>query len=285
MTFREETGVPAGSPSIEVDGVRLAVARKGRGPVIVCLHAIGHGGGDFDVFTEAMGDRFEIVRIDWPGQGRSGTDRWPAGATRYGELLTAALDKLGIERPIIIGNSIGGAAAILHASRRPVRALVLCDTGGLVEVGFAARRFCGALVRFFAAGERRAWWFAPAFRFYYRRMVLPSPAAATQRERIIRAGAEIATLLREAWESFRQPDADIRTVAQALDVPVHFAWAKKDRVIPLSLCLPAIKKMKRGSLTTFDAGHAPFLEQPEAFVEDFVAFVQTLSRTESVAAE
>jgi len=67
---------------VEIDGVRLAVTREGRGPPVVCLHAIGHDGGDFEAFAEAMKARFEIIRIDWPGQGRSGPDAHPANGDR-----------------------------------------------------------------------------------------------------------------------------------------------------------------------------------------------------------
>ncbi len=75
MSRRENIGVPAGSMELEVDGVRLAVAREGHGPALVCLHAIGHGGGDFDAFASAVKNRYEVIRIDWPSQGRSGPTR------------------------------------------------------------------------------------------------------------------------------------------------------------------------------------------------------------------
>ncbi len=188
MNCRQNIGVPAGSAAIEVDGARIAVAREGQGPAVVCLHAIGHGGGDFDAFAAAVREKFEVIRIDWPNQGRSGPDPKPLSPARYAELLHGVLERLRIERPIIVGNSIGGAAALIYANRHPVRALVLCDSGGLVAVSAMVRAFCGAFTRFFAAGERRAWWFRPAFRAYYRFMVLPVPAAAEQRERIVNAG-------------------------------------------------------------------------------------------------
>ena len=95
-SLRAPIGVPAGSPIIEVEGVRLAVARDGRGPAIVCLHAIGHGGRDFDAFTAAVKDRFEVIRLDWPGQGRSDPDSKPLTPTRYAELLAGVLERLRI---------------------------------------------------------------------------------------------------------------------------------------------------------------------------------------------
>lgn len=273
MTTVADLGVPAGYAVIEVDGVRLAVARQGSGPPVVCLHATGHGGRDFEAFAAALSDRFEIIRLDWPGQGRSGPDSIPASAARYADLLGLALTELGVTRPILLGNSIGGAAAIIHAARAEVAALVLCDPGGLVAVDATVRRFCRAFASFFRAGARGAWWYRAAFALYYRQ-VLPAPAAAAaaQRRRIVAAAYELAPILVQSWTSFGQPDADIRALAAGLEVPVWFAWAKGDKVIPLARCRPAIDAMKAASVTTFPGGHAAFLEQPAAFAEGFARF-------------
>ncbi|HEX2816877.1 MAG TPA: alpha/beta hydrolase [Phenylobacterium sp.] len=272
MAGLSDIGVPAGSPEIEVDGVRLAVAREGSGTPVVCLHAIGHGGRDFEAFIEATKGRFEIIRIDWPGQGRSGEDSQAASVARYADLLAGVLAKLGVTDPILIGNSIGGAAAILHASRARVRGLVLCDSGGLVAVDGGVRTIIGVFVKFFRAGMRRAWWYRPVFAAYYR-LVLPSPAARGQRGRIIDSCHELAGVLVEAWESFGRPEADIRGLAASLTIPVWFAWARSDRVIPLSVCRPAIDAMRHATVTEFAGGHSAVLEQPEAFAAGFLEFV------------
>ena len=260
---------------VEVEGVALDVTRRGSGPPVVCLSAVGHDQRDFEALTDRLGDRFEFIAIDWPGHGGSGMDKEPASAARYADLLTAALDALGVPRPILIGNSIGGAAAIIHASRRPVRALVLCDSGGLVPVGAVTRAFCGMGEAMFRAGERRAWWYPRAFALYYR-LVLPAPAAATRRGEIVADGSRMASVLRQVWASFARPDADLRDMAAALDIPIWVAWAKSDRVIPLGLCRRAINRMKRVTVATFVGGHSPFLEQPDAFAEGFLAFAAGL---------
>jgi 4,5:9,10-diseco-3-hydroxy-5,9,17-trioxoandrosta-1(10),2-diene-4-oate hydrolase len=278
MAWREQVGVPEESVLIEVNGVQLAVAREGRGPAVVCLHAIGHGGRDFEAFANAMRDRFEVVRIDWPGQGRSGPDAAPPSAARYAQLLAGVLERLQIRSPILIGNSIGGATALLYAQQHPVRALVLCDSGGLVKVNAMVRLFCRFFTWFFGAGARGARWFDAAFRFYYRFIVLPGRAASVQRERIIRSGYETASLLQGAWAGFGRQDADIRRIAEALEVPVWFAWARSDRVIPLSFCMPCIRRMQRATVTKFKGGHSAFLEQPDAFIRGFADFVSSLDR-------
>jgi 4,5:9,10-diseco-3-hydroxy-5,9,17-trioxoandrosta-1(10),2-diene-4-oate hydrolase len=267
--------VPRSTTRVVGDGVSLAVHRIGRGAPIVGLTALAHDAHDFDAFAALVSDRYELVCIEWPGHGESGDDPQPASAARYGDLLVAVLDQLGLESPVLIGNSIGGAAAISYASRRPVRGLVLCDSGGLVEVTPFVARFCRIFERFFSAGERGAPWFGLALWAYYH-IVLTQPAASAQRRRIIAGGRLRAPLLRQAWRSFGQPSADIRDVAASLNVPIWVAWARRDRTIPLSKCLPAIHRMKAVTLSTFKGGHTPFLEQPAAFTRGFLEFVGRL---------
>jgi pimeloyl-ACP methyl ester carboxylesterase len=271
--LRHEAGVPAGSLELLVDGVRLAVAREGKGLPVICLHAIGHGGCDYEAFAAAMRDRFEIVRVDWPAQGRSGPDNKAATPARYAELLGGVLEQLGLEAPIIIGCSIGGATAIRYASEHPVRALVLANAGGLVEVTRSVQRACLLLAGIFAAGARRAWWYKPFFAAYYR-MVLPTPAAAAQRRRIVASAYEIAPVLADAWRHFAvAEDADQRQRLLALDVPILVAWAMNDKINRFKRVAPAIAGIKHGRLAKCTAGHAAFLERPEEFVREFCQFV------------
>lgn len=280
---RLETG-RADATLVEAGGVRLAVSRVGQGVPVVCLTAIGHGSRDFDAFVERLPAGFEAILVDWPGHGRSEDDAEPASAARYAALLSRLLERLDVRSPILVGNSIGGAAVIRFAASHPVRGLVLCDPGGLVALNAVVRRLCGLFARFFAAGERDAAWFPMAFALYYR-IVLPSAAAAAQRRRIVAAARETATVCRQAWESFGRPDADVRAMARELEARVWFAWAKQDRVIPLNICRPAVEAMRHASVTTFRAGHAAFLEQPDAFSEGFRAFAESLTEPQVAEVE
>jgi pimeloyl-ACP methyl ester carboxylesterase len=273
--LREVVGVPADATRVLLkSGVELAVMREGKGPPLVCLHATGHGGGDFAGLARALAGEYEVIRVDWPGQGRSSCDPQPASAARYGALLIELLDQLGVERPILLGNSIGGGAALHYASARPVHALVLCNSAGLVRVDALTRAVCAVAARFFAAGARGARWFLPLFALYYRHLVLQRSAAAEQRERIIAAGYELAPVLRDAWRSFGRPEADLRALASTIQAPVWVAWARDDRVIPLALCRAAIARIPHVTLDTFDAGHAAFLEDPAAFLDGLRAFLR-----------
>src|SRR5262249_61466259 len=117
-----------------------------------------------------------------PGQGRPAADREPPRAARSAALLDGLLDACGVGRAVILGNSIGGAAAIRYAALRPERvtALVLENPGGLDRTDDPlARTVIRAMVAFFDAGARGASWVPAALAAYYR-LVLQRPPARPQ---------------------------------------------------------------------------------------------------------
>jgi 4,5:9,10-diseco-3-hydroxy-5,9,17-trioxoandrosta-1(10),2-diene-4-oate hydrolase len=261
-----------------IGGVRLAYDDEGAGLPVVCLHAIGHGAGDFARLRARLRAGHRVLAVDWPGQGRSGDDAVAPSAARYSELLGGLLDELALEPVVVVGNSIGGAAAIRYAATHPqrVRGLIIENCGGLDRPDRLSRIVIAAMVRFFAAGARRAWWYRRAFAAYYR-TVLPARPAAAQRSRIVASAFEIAPLLHAAWRGFGAPAADLRGLVPEVRCPVLFAWAMRDRFIPLRRSLPTIRRFADARLERFRAGHAPHLETPDAFeaaVERFLAEIE-----------
>ena len=267
--------------TLTVDGARLVLDDDGEGPPLVCLHAIGHDAADFAGVRTRFRDRHRVIAIDWPGQGRSPRETGRATAARYAALLAGVLDQLGAGPCVLLGNSIGGAAAITYAARRPdrVRGLVLEDPGGLAPVDDRiAQTFLAAMARLFEAGARRARWFGPAFALYYR-VVLQRPAARDARARIVACAYDIAPVLADAWRGFASPESDLRPLAPRIACPILFAWASRDYVIPLARCLPAIRTFPNAHLHRFPAGHAAHLETPKEFEDALGTFLKALPKT------
>ncbi len=280
LTQRSALGAQAPWRETVVDGVRLAYDDEGTGPVLVCLHAIAHGAGDFaglrERLRERLRDRWRVLALDWPGQGNSGEDTVPASAARYAAVLAGFLDAVGIEQAVLLGNSIGGAAAVQYAAVHPsrVRALVLANPGGLDRFDALTGPMTGVMARFFAAGAAGARWYPLAFAAYYR-LVL-SKAAAAQRARIVASAVKLAPILAQAWRSFGTPAADIRGLAPRVTCPVLFTWATGDRINQLRRCRPAIERFPNGRLETFRGGHAAFLEDLDAFSASLERFLASL---------
>jgi len=275
---RHAVGATDARRFVTIDGVRLAYDDVGAGPTVVCLHAIGHGAGDFARLAARLRDRHRVLALDWPGQGWSDPDREPPSSRRYAELCAGFLAAVAAGPVVIVGNSIGGGVAIRHAAAHPeqVRGLVLANCAGLDAFDGVTRVACGLMARFFRAGVRGARWFPRAFAAYYR-SVLPLPAAAIQRARIVASAAEIVPILAAAWAGFAAPDADLRKLAPTIACPVLFTWAVRDRFIQLRRNLPAIRAFPNGRLVEFRAGHAPQLEVPDAFEAEVETFLAALA--------
>jgi len=262
---------------VTLDGVRVTFDDEGRGQTVVCLHAIGHGARDFATFRERNRHRYRVLALDWPDHGRSAPDRIEPSSARYGEILAMFLDALVLDRPLLLGNSIGGAAALRVAAARPdrVRAVVVANPGGLVPHALSKRLVTGAVAGFFALGKPASRWYPNAFAALYRR-ILSEPPASEQRARIVAAWAESAPVLARAWRSFGQPDDDLSASLERISCPVLVTWSVGDRLNPLAFNRPGIGRLPKARLETFRGGHAPFLECPEEFDAAFERFVQGL---------
>jgi pimeloyl-ACP methyl ester carboxylesterase len=265
--YRSAVGAQQPHRVVLSDGVELAFSDSGgSGPVLLCLPAIGHGARDFEDLSRRLAPQFRVIALDFPGQGNSGPDIKPASATRYSALLSEFIDQQRLTNVVLIGNSIGGAASIRYASanQERVKALVLCDTGGLGQPNVVGKFFIEGFVQFFAAGRRGAFWYPWAFRNYYQHVLIMAPAREEQ-DRIVRSAYEIASPSEQAWRSFARPEENLLPMLPRLQCPVLLAWANQDLVIPLKKAQPSFRLFRKYRLEVFQGGHAAFLEDPDRF--------------------
>jgi pimeloyl-ACP methyl ester carboxylesterase len=118
---------------ISVDGVDLHYVARGQGRPLVFLH--GAGGTLDEFFTSPLADilttRYRVIVFDRPGFGHSTRPHGGlSGPAAQARLLRAALGRLGIERPIIVGHSWGGAMALAYAVEFPTALSALVVLAG-----------------------------------------------------------------------------------------------------------------------------------------------------------
>lgn len=117
IAAQAEKLVPATGHFIEVAGNRIHYMEAGSGRPIVFLHGLGGQLHHFrhTLFERLAGD-FRLITLDRPGSGYS--VRAAAGTGRLSEqaeVIARFIDKLGLEKPLLVGHSLGGAIALATA--------------------------------------------------------------------------------------------------------------------------------------------------------------------------
>ena len=112
-------------------------SRSGHGEPLVLLHGLGSSRAAWEVIVPALAQRFDVIAVDLPGFGAS-APLPPSIEPSPAELATAVagmLNDLGIDRPHLAGNSLGGWVAMELAKTRPVRSVTLLSPAGLWRAG------------------------------------------------------------------------------------------------------------------------------------------------------
>src|SRR5215203_7214226 len=113
-------------------GVAISYRDLGEGPgdPVVLLHAFPLNGRMFEPQMEVLSEEHRVVAPDYPGFGRSPRTPAQPDVRYYAEAVRRLLDRLGIERVVLGGVSMGGYVAFgcLRLFPERVSGLVLANT-------------------------------------------------------------------------------------------------------------------------------------------------------------
>lgn len=118
--------------TVDVSGCAVHLLRGGAGPPLLYLHG-GGAAGLWRRYHALLAERFEVYAPDHPGFGASEEGEELVDVAALASHYLALLDRLGLERSVIVGASFGGRVACELALRAPARAtrLVLLAPVGL----------------------------------------------------------------------------------------------------------------------------------------------------------
>ncbi|MEA2390475.1 MAG: hypothetical protein QOK31_584 [Solirubrobacteraceae bacterium] len=239
--------------------MRLAFDRVGAGAPLLLLHPLGADRHVWAPVLDRLAAERDVVAVDLPGFGAS--PPLPRGATATPEALAAAVAglaaELGLDRPHVAGNSLGGWVALELGLRRAARSVTAIAPAGLWPEPLTPKR---GIARSIA------------------RAVLPIMPALVASE----AGRRVALAGTVAHPERVEPDAALRLVrayAQApgfeaandamradrfralerVRVPITLGWPEHDRLVARPAHLPPTVR----SVVLRGCGHVPMWDDPE----------------------
>ena len=247
---------------------QLNYDRRGSGPPLLMIHGLGSRWQVFEPVLAEVAKHREVISVDLPGFGESAPD--PAvdnSVPGYARRLAEFVRELGLHRPEVAGNSMGGGIA-LELGRMGVASRVVA----FAPVGFWTAlelRWCLGLLTAMRASARvlrpvlaklvqyRAGRIALLNLFFGHPSRVPAEVAIADM-----AGLADAAAFPAAARSLT--GYDLRGGLD-LDVPVTVAWGSRDRVLifrPQSARARAALPSARHE-TLRGCGHLPFSDDPQ----------------------
>src|SRR5262245_59545503 len=276
--------IPAPGPGERdtiVDGVRWRSREvEGEGEPLIFLHGLLASSASWQHVLSGCSRGRPAIAVDLPGFGSS--DRpWPhdylvAGQARS---LLRFFEVRGIQRAVLVGNSLGGALALFLAAEHPERvsALVLVDPATPQgRIPWTVRAMRAPL-----AGETAlAFAFRPFVAVWLKRGLYARASRVSDRE-IDDAWRplKIRGTRRAALAAIRTDPSAYRGLETRVRVPTLVIWGERDRLLTAREAERVRSSIDGARLVLIpDAGHLPQRERPEAFAAAVADFLGRLPR-------
>lgn len=232
-----------------------------------------HGGPGFDhsafkPFFARFTDQVQVLYLDQRGHGRSDArppSEW--NLDTHADDLVRLCQVLGIERPIVLGQSFGGFVVQRYLARHPThpRAVVLSSTAARYNLdgkvqGFARRGGpeAGAAAQAFWADPNAATW--ATYDRLCRHLYNTTPQDADGRQRM-----HFRPEILFASAGGEQQEMDLRPGLAAVQCPVLLMAGDEDPVTPMEdaeLIFDALPKPWREIVRFNGVGHGPWRDDP-----------------------
>jgi pimeloyl-ACP methyl ester carboxylesterase len=246
----------------------LAYERAGSGPALVLLHGLGHRRQGWTAVLDKLTPHRDVINVDLPGHGQSpplrATGQHPVEAIT--EQVGALLSELGLARPHLAGNSLGGTIALTLAAQGRAASVTALSPAGFPghDYEFYQDKILFTFVRMAAQGIMPL---VPVLSASAAGRVLLYGATVTRPDRVTPEQAQgDAAGFASAAEAMRAVFAGpVRFTASVPDhVPVTIAWGTSDLVLPSSNHWVARRQLPKARFVTLPGcGHVPMTDDPD----------------------
>ena len=243
-------------------------------PAIVLLHGSNADLSTWQPWTEALRSDYRVIRFDQIGHGLTGAaNDEDYSPERFVDSVDLVADKLGLEKFVLAGNSMGGGIAMAYAMEHPERlsGLVLVDAGGA-----PIKREGGGNLAFTLARN-------PILGPVLSQMLPRSIIEKSLKQSVSVQSIVTPQMVDRYWEMARYPGNREATRARfsmpyrtftageiaKVQVPTLVMWGEDDALIPYEAASWYMQHLPKGTLANYRGiGHLPQEEAPERSVAD-----------------
>ncbi|WP_329113978.1 alpha/beta fold hydrolase [Streptomyces sp. NBC_01465] len=249
--------------------VTVAYERTGAGEPLLLLHGIGHHRQAWDPVVGILAAEREVIAVDLPGFGASPAlpDGVSYGLASVVPTLGALCEALGVERPHVAGNSLGGLLALELGREKLVRSVTALSPAGFWTQ--AERRYAFSTLKAMRgiANSLPLPLIERMSRSAAGRTALTSTIYARPARRSPEAVVAETLALREAtgFEETLAAGLTVQFTDDVRDLPVTVAWGTKDRLLLRRQGIRAKHTIPGARLVRLPGcGHVPMNDDPAA---------------------
>ena len=269
------------SEFLAVDDLVFHYRDEGQGPVLVLLHGVASSLHTWDGWVKQLKGRYRIIRVDLPAHGLTGPDpkleRYEIGYMI--NKLDKFLNKLGVRKAYMAGNSLGGYIAWNYALHRPdlVQKLILIDAAGYPQdmpfiMNFAALPVIGEMSslmmpRFIVGMNVDA--------AYGDDSKVSDELVKRYHDLTLRPGNRkgLVNVFRTMKEQSQNPNLGDRV--KEINTPTLLMWGEEDQWVPLTTMERFRDDLPNVRVITYEGvGHMPMEELPVQSARDAADFLQ-----------
>lgn len=246
-------------------------------PVIIFIHGFPLNKSMWDIQVEVLKENYRVIAYDIRGHGNSdsGIDEFFIELFVYD--LLHLMEKLGIEKSILCGLSMGGYIALNAVLKHPDRfdGLILNDTQCIADTPEIKENRCQAIIRIMKNGVEQ----------YADEIIknLFAPESFTKKKNVITAVKEmiISTPKQSLCNTLHALAERKETCDQLpeINIPVLIMVGKEDKITPIAAAQQMHEKILNSKLEIIQqAGHLSNLEDPTAFNTHLVKFLELVGK-------
>lgn len=253
----------------------------GAGEPVVLIHGIGHRRQAWGEVPQRLNDRgYDVYVVDLPGHGTSRTPTRPDGYSMRStaEQLERCFASLGLDRPHVVGNSLGGAVGLELAHTGAVRTATAFSPAGFFPVHHLPNIAANLLFMKVGSYLPEAVHRTLAGREWFRRMAFRSLYTHPETVAVETAVGDTLNLRRSKgfWPHFFR--ATFLRFTKDVQVPTTVAWGDTDRLLLPSEAHTARRRLPDATHVTLpDSGHCPQHDHPELVVDVVAATISRVS--------
>lgn len=262
------------SHQILINGANIHYLEMGQGPVMLFVHGWSANAQYWSPQLQFFAQSHRVIAYDWRGMGQSNGGDTAYPFAQLVDDLEVFINQLNINKPILVGHSLGGVTVLHFAARHPNKAsaIIAVDapgdgnwlTGKLSHVGSKALKF--------VSDERLLHWQLPLnqYFFYSDEFVRNQANKISAWRKQFLSNSRVSLENAFAAMAYRQPLPTVHT-----STPILLVVGQKDRFISLTQTLNYQQKFNHAQLKVLaGAGHMSTLEKPDVFNTLLSEFLQ-----------